>query len=243
VECSCLHCLAARATTLGDRRGPRITKDFEIIPGDEPPPQPSAPQPPAPGVSRRALLGLIGVAGGAAVLAPRVTAAAQPDQAAADQIRPQPVGRLAAKRVWLHNMNTGESFNDVYWQNGRYVGASLRQLNVLLRDHHSGAVTQIDPRLFDILAQLHRTLRLREPMQVVSAYRSPETNLQLYLHSSGVAESSLHIRGMAVDIMTESRSSGEMTRAARAMQVGGVGNYGGARYIHVDSGPFRTWTY
>ena len=33
MECSCLHCLAARATALGDRRGPRITKDFEIIPG------------------------------------------------------------------------------------------------------------------------------------------------------------------------------------------------------------------
>src|SRR5262249_29065426 len=117
------------------------------------------------------------------------------------------------------------------------------QLNVLLRDHHSGAVTQIDPRLVDILAHLHRTLRLSEPLQVVSAYRSPETNLQLYLHSTGVAEASFHIRGMAVDIMSQSRSSGEMTRAARAMHVGGVGNYGGARFIHVDSGPLRTWTY
>jgi uncharacterized protein YcbK (DUF882 family) len=34
-----------------------------------------------------------------------------------------------------------------------------------------------------------------------------------------------------------------MTRAARAMHVGGVGNYRGSRYIHVDCGPFRTWTY
>ena len=78
---------------------------------------------------------------------------------------------------------------------------------------------------------------------MVSAYRSPETNFQLYMQSSGVAESSFHIRGMAVDVMTNSRSSGQMTRAARAMHVGGVGNYRGARYIHVDSGPFRTWTY
>src|SRR5207302_9034405 len=136
-----------------------------------------------------------------------------------------------------------ETFNDVYWLNGRYVAASLRQLNVVLRDHHTGAVTRIDPRLFDILVRLYRTLRLREPLQVVSAYRSPETNLQLYMHSSGVAENSFHIRGMAVDIMTQARSSGELTRAARAMQVGGVGSYSGARYIHVDSGPPRTWTY
>jgi uncharacterized protein YcbK (DUF882 family) len=158
-------------------------------------------------------------------------------------MRRHPVSRVVAKRVWLNNVNTGESFNDVYWQNGQYVGGSLRHLNVLLRDHRSGAITEIDPRLFDILSQLQRVLRLREPFQVVSAYRSPETNFQLYMQSSGVAESSFHIRGMAVDIMTHSRSSGQMTRAARAMRVGGVGNYRGSRFIHVDTGPVRIWTY
>jgi uncharacterized protein YcbK (DUF882 family) len=234
VECYCLHCLAAHATAIGDRRGPRITKDFEVIPGDEPRAAPHR-------VSRRGLLGLIGAAAGAAALAPRhALAAVEQTPVSTNQMRVQPA---APKRVWLHNVNTGETFNDVYWLNGRYVSASLRQLNVLLRDHHTGTVTQIDPRLFDILARLHRTLRLHEPLQVVSAYRSPETNLQLYMHSSGVAESSFHIRGMAVDILTQSRSSGEMTRAARAMQLGGVGNYVGSPYIHVDSGPLRTWTY
>ena len=39
-----------------------------------------------------------------------------------------------------------------------FVAASLRQLNVVLRDHHTGAVSQIDPRLFDILVRLYRTL-------------------------------------------------------------------------------------
>ena len=239
MECSCLHCLAARATALGDRRGPRITKDFEIIPGDEPLPAPK------PRLSRRGLLGLIGAAAGAAALAPFDAQAAvqQQAQVSASQMRRRPTARVAAKRVWLHNVNTGETFNDVYWANGQYVGGALRHLNVLLRDHRSGAVTQIEPRLFDILSQLHRTLRLREALQVVSAYRSPETNFQMYMQSSGVAESSFHIRGMAVDIMTHSRSSGQMTRAARAMHVGGVGNYRGSRYIHVDCGPFRTWTY
>jgi uncharacterized protein YcbK (DUF882 family) len=240
--------LAARATALGDRRGPRITKDFEVIPGDEAPPPASA--------SRRGLLGLIGAAAGVAALAPAgalaARAVAAPDQQPVEQAqvqaqqmrRRQPTTtRVVAKRVWLHNVNTGETFNDVYWQNGQYVGAGLRRLNVLLRDHRSGAVTNVDPRLFDILSQLHRTLRLREALQVISAYRSPETNFQLYMQSSGVAESSFHTRGMAVDIMTQSRSSGQMTRAARAMRIGGVGNYRGSRYIHVDSGPFRTWTY
>jgi uncharacterized protein YcbK (DUF882 family) len=243
--------LAARATALGDRRGPRITKDFEIVPGDAPPP--AAPEG---GLSRRGLLGLIGAAAGAAALAPADALAARavtaPDQPPVEQRaqvqaqqmrRRQPAARVVAKRVWLHNVNTGETFNDVYSQNGQYVGASLRRLNVILRDHRSGAVANIDPRLFDILAQLQRVLRLREALQVISAYRSPETNFQLYMQSSGVAESSFHTRGMAVDIMTQSRSSGQMTRAARVMRMGGVGNYRGSRYIHVDCGPFRTWTY
>jgi uncharacterized protein YcbK (DUF882 family) len=232
----CLHCLASRVSAL-DRRGSRLAKNF--IQGGPAPASPSA----RPGMSRRELLGLVGAAACAAALAPRDASAQAQAQASATQMRVQPVVPAGARRVWLYNATTGESFNDVYWLNGRYVGASLRQLNVLLRDHHTGAVIQVDPRLFDILAQLHRTLRLREPLQVVSGYRTPETNAQLLMHSSGVAENSLHMRGMAIDIMTDSRSAGEMTRAARAMQVGGVGNYLGARFIHVDSGPLRTWTY
>jgi uncharacterized protein YcbK (DUF882 family) len=99
-------------------------------------------------------------------------------------------------------------------------------------------VTQIDPRLFDIVAEFHRTLRLREPLQVVvSPYRTPETNSQHAFERR--RREQFHIRGMAVDIMTRSRSSAEMTRAARALHIG-VGNYGGARLIHVDSGRFRS---
>jgi uncharacterized protein YcbK (DUF882 family) len=192
-------------------------------------------------MSRREVLGMIGAAAGVAALTPHDVLAEV--QVSANQMRVQPVPRPVARRVWLHNVNTGETFDDVYWQNGRYIGSSLSQLNILLRDHHSGAATQIDPRLFDILAQLQNNLRLREPFQVVSAYRTPQTNSELYMHSSGVAENSLHMRGMAIDVMTQSRSSAEMTRAARAMHVGGVGDYIGARFIHVDSGPFRTWTY
>lgn len=63
------------------------------------------------------------------------------------------------------------------------------------------------------------------------------------MQSSGVAENSFHTRGMAVDIVTRSRSSSQMARAARAIHVGGVGAYRGQRYIHVDTGPVRTWVY
>jgi uncharacterized protein YcbK (DUF882 family) len=245
VECSCLLCLAARATALGDRRGPRVTKDFEVIVPDESPSRT---------VSRRGLLGLIGAAATAAAVAPaqalaaRAPAPAHPTEQAqvqAQQMRRRaPATRMVTKRVWLYNANTGETFNEVYWQNGQYVGSSLSRLNVLLRDHRSGAVAHIDPKLFDLLSQMHRTLRLREPFQVISGYRSPETNFQLYMQSSGgVAESSFHIRGMAVDILTHTRSSRQMVRVARAINVGGVGNYRGARYIHVDTGPVRTWSY
>lgn len=253
MECSCLLCLAARATALGDRRGPRITKDFDVVPGD------------GPVLSRRGLFALAGAAGAAALVAPATAEAATPatprsasptapeprtrpqDQAQAQargqQARRQPAARGGVRRLWITNIHTGESFNGVYWQGGRHVPAGLRQLNVLLRDHRSGAIARIDPRLFDLLSQMQARLRLREPFQIVSGFRSPETNFQLYMQSSGVAENSFHTRGMAVDITTRSRSSGQLVRVARGIRYGGVGSYRGQRYIHVDTGPVRTWVY
>lgn len=244
MECSCLLCLAARATALGDRRGPRITKDFDVIPGD------------APALSRRGLFGLAGAATAAALFTPAPADAATPRdsnppaaepraqaQAQRQQTRRPAPARGAVRRLWITNIHTGESFNGVYWQGGRHVPAGLRQLNVLLRDHRSGAIARIDPRLFDLLSQMQSRLRLREPFQVVSGFRSPETNFQLYMQSSGVAENSFHTRGMAVDITTRSRSASQLVRVARGIRYGGVGSYRGQRYIHVDTGPVRTWVY
>ena len=58
---------------------------------------------------------------------------------------------------------------------------------------------------------------------------------------SGVAEHSLHIEGKAVDIYTPGRDMAVVRRAAIELQHGGVGYYPGSNFVHIDTGPVRTW--
>ena len=57
----------------------------------------------------------------------------------------------------------------------------------------------------------------------------------------GVAEKSQHIVGRAIDITFDGNLSGTAA-AARKMQRGGVGWYPRSHFIHIDSGPVRSWT-
>jgi hypothetical protein len=60
--------------------------------------------------------------------------------------------------------------------------------------------------------------------------------------SRAVAKNSLHMHGMAIDISFPGRELGQVRRAAEALGAGGVGYYPGSGFIHLDSGPVRTWS-
>jgi uncharacterized protein YcbK (DUF882 family) len=154
---------------------------------------------------------------------------------------------LAARRpiglrsVALKNLHTGEHLNAVYWSEGRYVPDAMRRINWLLRDYHTDEVRRIHPDLLDLLAKLHAKLRTREPFQVVSGYRSPATNAMLATMTDGVAQHSLHMQGMAVDIRVPDRSLVKVHHAALSLAAGGVGFYPRSDFIHVDVGRVRHW--
>jgi uncharacterized protein YcbK (DUF882 family) len=88
---------------------------------------------------------------------------------------------------------------------------------------------------------LQRRLDTRLPFEVLSGYRSPETNRALRLESRGVAKNSLHTKGMAVDIRVQDRDLRQVWRAASSLQAGGVGYYPRAGFIHLDVGEVRSW--
>src|SRR5215475_8120125 len=100
----------------------------------------------------------------------------------------------------FYNVNTGESLSTVYWIKGKYIPLSLRDINYVLRDHHSDQVKPIDPQLLDLLYILDRLVGLRDAFHILSAYRSPATNARLRLSHVGVAEHSMHVEGKAVDV-------------------------------------------
>lgn len=142
-----------------------------------------------------------------------------------------------------YNPNTGEMVRTVYWIPGEgYIQDSIAQISRFMRDHHNGNVKDIDPKLVDQLYAMQMKLEPTEPMHVICGYRSPSTNARLRRRSRGVAKNSYHIRGKAADIRVPGRGTREMYRAALDMQAGGVGYYPRSRFIHMDSGPVRTWS-
>jgi uncharacterized protein YcbK (DUF882 family) len=163
-----------------------------------------------------------------------VAAAAIPPALAARR----PIGLRA---VALKNIHTGEHLNTVYWADGQYVPDAMKRINWVLRDHHNDEVRRISPDLLDLLTHLHAKLRTREPFQVISAYRSPATNAMLAMMTDGVAQHSLHIQGMAVDIRVPDRSLVKVQHAALSLAAGGVGFYPRSDFVHVDVGRIRHW--
>ena len=140
----------------------------------------------------------------------------------------------------FYNVNTGESLSAVYWIKGQYLPLSLRDINYVLRDHHSDQVKPIDPQLLDLLYTIDKIVGLRDSFHVLSAYRSPATNAWLRMTQSRVAEHSMHIEGKAVDVRFFGRDLQMVHRLATDLQWGGVGYYRSG-FVHLDTGPVRTW--
>ncbi|MEZ5962116.1 MAG: DUF882 domain-containing protein [Hyphomonadaceae bacterium] len=152
-----------------------------------------------------------------------------------------PVRASSARRLAFVNTHTGDTFADVYWENGNYVPDAMAAINNVMRDHRSGDVHAIDPRLLDQLHTLGGLVEASSPFQIISGYRSPATNAALHARSDGVATRSLHMDGRAIDIRVRGVDLTRLRDAAIGMNAGGVGYYEGSDFIHVDTGRVRRW--
>lgn len=141
----------------------------------------------------------------------------------------------------LISTHTDEWLNTVYWIDGAYVPEALDAISFLLRDWREEAVKPIAPQTIDILAEMQRRIDASEPLKVISGYRTPRTNAMLRRNSRGVARKSFHVKAMAVDVTMETRSTRQLARAALSLDAGGVGLYSRSEFVHVDSGPIRSW--
>ena len=195
-------------------------------------------------ISRRSFM-KFGAAAAALMMTPRlVSANISPDSppVAPTDAAPDSIPDSAPERTLsFYNTRTGEEWNRVYWCQGDYVPEALEEINYLLRDHRTNEVREIDPRLLDLLYDLNEKLNSRGHFQVVSGYRSPETNALLRRRSRRIARHSLHIEGMAVDIRLPDRNMRQLAKAAVSLQSGGVGYYPRRQFVHVDTGKVRRW--
>lgn len=137
--------------------------------------------------------------------------------------------------------HTNESATVTYKRGGAFDPDGLKQLNWLLRDWRVEEAATMDPRLFDIIWEVYREVGSREPIHVISAYRSPQTNGMLRRASSGVADNSQHMLGKAMDIRLPDVDTARLRAAAMRLQYGGVGFYQSSAFVHVDTGSVRAW--
>ncbi|WP_323116726.1 YcbK family protein, partial [Klebsiella variicola] len=84
-------------------------------------------------------------------------------------------------------------------------------------------------------------MNINKPIQLVSGYRSLVTNNELRRTTSGVAKKSYHTRGQAMDFRIPGIQLSQVRKAALKMRAGGVGYYPSSNFVHMDTGPVRTW--
>ena len=180
-------------------------------------------------LSRRSFLGL----GAAAVAGALVPSTAFGAPAARTTLAPE-------RDLSFFHTHTGERLTTAYCSGGEYVAPALNDVNVLLRDFRVNQIKPIDPALLDLLFELNGVLGTDQPFHVISGYRTPQTNAMLPY----AAPNSLHMRGMAADIVVRGMSQADVCSHAMVLSqhLGfmGIGWYGS--FTHIDIGPKASWS-
>ncbi|WP_245502050.1 DUF882 domain-containing protein [Bradyrhizobium guangzhouense] len=149
------------------------------------------------------------------------------------------------KTLSFHHTHSGEDLTVTFKRDGRYDEAALKTLNHFLRDWRTQDETVMDRHLFDILWEVYRDVDGKQPIQIISSYRSPATNAMLRRRSAhtGVARFSQHMLGHAMDFYIPGVPLEQIRFAGLRLQRGGVGFYptSGSPFVHLDTGNVRHW--
>lgn len=110
-----------------------------------------------------------------------------------------------------------------------------------MRDHRTGEIKQVDTTLLDLLHRIVTTIEPSSPINIISGYRSAQTNATLRKTTAGVALKSLHMEGRAIDIRIPGYQTTGLRHLAINLKSGGVGYYPESDFVHIDTGPVKAW--
>jgi uncharacterized protein YcbK (DUF882 family) len=144
---------------------------------------------------------------------------------------------MTPQRIRLRNAHTGESFDGLYRDADGPLPDAMEDLAQFLRDHRANKVGPVDVGALDLLAEIMEAVA-QSRATVLSAFRTPETNGML--RKLGAAEHSQHLLGKALDVTFPSRLP-DAHRKALELKRGGVGWYPRSFFLHIDTGPVRSW--
>jgi uncharacterized protein YcbK (DUF882 family) len=149
----------------------------------------------------------------------------------------------AHRSIALYNIHTKETASVVFKKDGKYVEAGLEKVNHILRDFRRNETTKMDPELIDLMWEMHSELGSREPIHIISGYRSRATNEQLRRTVGGQASESRHIYGKAADVHFPDVPVKKLRYSALVREKGGVGYYptSAIPFVHIDTDRVRHW--
>ncbi len=156
---------------------------------------------------------------------------------------PSLVAQSGPRTISLHNIHTKETITVQYKTGGKYVDAAMAQVDRILRDHRKDETTKMDPALVDLLWEMHAELGSKEPIHIISGYRSRATNDMLRRTVGGQASESRHIQGKAADVHFPDVPIRNLRYSAMVRERGGVGYYptSALPFVHVDTDAVRSW--
>lgn len=140
----------------------------------------------------------------------------------------------------MYFTHTKESATITFKKNGKYIPSGLKKANRFLRDWRRKEPTKMDPALLDLVWEVYQKSGSRQPIKVISGYRSPRTNNMLRRRGRGVAKTSQHTKGKALDFFLPDVSVTKLRALGLKAHRGGVGYYRGS-FVHLDTGRVRHW--
>lgn len=140
----------------------------------------------------------------------------------------------------LYNDTRKESLDITFRDTqGHTSAAALKKIETFLRspDDQTHA---IDTQLIDLIDAIQDHFH-ESVIEIISGYRSPDYNHALKLEGHAVANESLHMQGLAMDIHLDTVTEEAVRDYAQTLARGGVGWYPQNDFVHVDVGPVRSW--
>jgi uncharacterized protein YcbK (DUF882 family) len=145
----------------------------------------------------------------------------------------------------LVGANTGDALKVRFHGPEGYDLDALALVNWFMRDWREDSIRTVDVDLLWGLASLRERF-MRDghdgAIWMFSAYRTRRTNQHLRDKGYRAARNSFHLEARAVDFALPGVRTRSVAEAARSLPLGGVGYYPRSGFVHIDTGPVRSWT-
>ena len=138
------------------------------------------------------------------------------------------------------NRATRERVNVRYrGDDGRYDYGALDEIRRIMRSKGDRLEGDVTPRFVELLGWVYA--RTRQPLVLLSGYRSPAYNERIRRRGVRAAGGSLHTEGMAADLALPRDRLEPLWLELRGLGCCGAGHYAAQGFLHVDVGTPRFW--